>query len=95
VQNRVDEIWNVVPISCWNHCAGKDNPADFPSRGLTTLELSVWRSGPNWLETTFNPMSYVWVTTWRDSRILYPWDESCGLNGDTQPVEHRWADCCG
>ena len=59
VQNKVDEIRSLVPISCWDHCAGKDNPADIPSQGLTTTELSVsklWRSGPNWLEMTLNPV---------------------------------------
>lgn len=32
--------------------AGKDNPADLPSRGLAVTELSVnnlWRNGPQWL----------------------------------------------
>ena len=60
MQNRVDEIQSLVPISCWGHCAGKDNPADIPSRSLTTVELSVsklCRFGPNWSEMTLNPVS--------------------------------------
>ena len=41
VQNRVDEVRSLVPISCWDHYAGKDNPADISSQSLTTVELSV------------------------------------------------------
>lgn len=55
VQNRVAEIRKNVPPDCWNHCSGKTNPADLPSRGLPSLELSVsqlWRRGPEWLNTT-------------------------------------------
>jgi hypothetical protein len=31
VQNRVSDIRGLVPISCWRHCRGTDNPADLPS----------------------------------------------------------------
>ncbi len=53
VQNRVSEIRKLIPAACWKHCAGKDNPADLPSRGLALLELSVsklWIQGPSWLK---------------------------------------------
>ena len=52
VQNRVNEIRKLVPIKCWYHCPGRENPADIPSRGMTPSELSIstlWRHGPNWL----------------------------------------------
>ena len=54
VQNRVKEIRKFLPLNCWSHCSGKNNPADIPSRGLTPLELSVnmlWRHGPSWIDT--------------------------------------------
>ena len=52
VQNRVSEIRKLLPLGTWKHMAGKDNPADLPSRGLAVTELSVnklWREGPDWL----------------------------------------------
>ena len=48
VQNRVNEIREVVPKSSWSHCPGSLNPTDIPSRGVTAEEFSrsvVWRSG--------------------------------------------------
>ena len=52
IQNRVKEIRSLVPANCWSHCKGKDNPADIPTRGLTTKELTrsnLWFYGPSWL----------------------------------------------
>ena len=52
VQNRVNEIRSLVPASRWQHCNGKDNPADIPSRGSSPMELSkcpLWMNGPKWL----------------------------------------------
>ena len=58
VNNRVREIRSRVKPSYWSHCPGVSNPADLPSRGLSCLELSVsrlWRLGPEWLLTGFEP----------------------------------------
>lgn len=36
-----------------NHGSGKSNPADMPSRGLSSMELStnkLWKHGPDWLQ---------------------------------------------
>ena len=49
VQNRVSEIRSLLPVKCWRHVPGLENPADVPSRGATPLELLVnklWRDGP-------------------------------------------------
>ena len=54
VQNRVREIRERIDVGCWNHCQGKINPADMPSRGMTLNELyycHIWFHGPPWLES--------------------------------------------
>ena len=52
VQNRTTEIRTLLPDATWVHCAGKDNPADLPSRGMSLAHLTasdLWRKGPDWL----------------------------------------------
>ena len=52
VQNRVQEIRQIVPEATWNYCPGAKNPADLPSRGLSGEEIvknSVWWNGPEFL----------------------------------------------
>ena len=52
IQNRVKGIRKLVAAEKWTHCRGEDNPADIPSRGVTTTELAgstLWRHGPSWL----------------------------------------------
>ncbi|GFR10867.1 hypothetical protein TNCT_719151 [Trichonephila clavata] len=43
---------NYLPPSDWHHCPGKDNPADFLTRGLSVKNLKkcdAWWNGPHWL----------------------------------------------
>ena len=54
VHNRATKIRELVPVANWSHCPGKDNPADLPSRGISTVELQsskIWLHGPTWLPT--------------------------------------------
>ncbi|KRX53289.1 hypothetical protein T06_7451, partial [Trichinella sp. T6] len=52
VRNRVEEIQQLVEPASWRHCSGKDNPADWLSRGVTVTKLAegnVWWHGLTWL----------------------------------------------
>lgn len=52
VQFRVAEILKMSDKEQWGHVAGKDNPADIGSRGVTASYLStseLWWEGPEWL----------------------------------------------
>ncbi|CAB4007204.1 Pro-Pol poly [Paramuricea clavata] len=52
VENRVNEIRSLVPVECWSHTPGRDNPADIPSRGAKASQLQTsdtWFHGPSWL----------------------------------------------
>ena len=52
VHNRVTDIRRLVAVQHWSHCAGTDNPADLPSRGISSKQLEtslMWRHGPDWL----------------------------------------------
>ena len=54
VQNRVNQIRNITQPHKWAHCAGKENPADIPSRGIEPCGLvhnSLWLYGPSWLHS--------------------------------------------
>ncbi|KRX21013.1 hypothetical protein T07_14372 [Trichinella nelsoni] len=52
VRNRVEEIQQLVEPTSWRHCPGKNNPADWLSRGVAVTKLvagSQWWHGPRWL----------------------------------------------
>ncbi|GBM04347.1 hypothetical protein AVEN_146213-1 [Araneus ventricosus] len=49
VSNRVTEIQSLWDTSAWAHCPGKQNPADFLSRGVNVeilLNGDLWWKGP-------------------------------------------------
>ena len=52
VDSRLERIWKMSSSDMWDHCPGKDNPADCASRGMTAAELvknKLWFDGPGWL----------------------------------------------
>lgn len=52
MESRVTAIRALVEPACWQHCPGKDNPADIPSRGMDSsalFESTIWLCGPDWL----------------------------------------------
>lgn len=59
IQNRVCYIQEAVPSAKWYFIPGKENPADFATRGFTPTQLSqcpTWWTGPTWLRE--NPDSW-------------------------------------
>lgn len=57
VANRVSEIQENIPPSCWKHVGTKENPADIASRGMPLEELKIckiWWHGPEFLQVREN-----------------------------------------
>ncbi|GFS72372.1 integrase catalytic domain-containing protein [Trichonephila clavipes] len=57
VLNRVIEIQSNSDPSDWHHFSGRENPADYISRGAnleTIINSQFWMHGPQWLRTTEN-----------------------------------------
>ena len=55
VSNRVAEISEEIPVACWHHIKGTNNPADCAFRGVFPIELmehALWWKGPQWLRET-------------------------------------------
>ena len=54
---RLEEINSLSDKNQWRHCKGGENPADYPTRGMTMKQLmscEEWLHGPKWLlESTF------------------------------------------
>uniref|UniRef100_A0A6V7JLS5 Uncharacterized protein n=1 Tax=Bracon brevicornis TaxID=1563983 RepID=A0A6V7JLS5_9HYME len=54
-QNKVIKIKDNLPTARWRHIAGKGNPADCASRGLSPSQLvnhQLWWQGPPWLNSS-------------------------------------------
>ena len=52
VQYHVLKTRNLLPSTCWHHCLGVDNPADFLSRGVKLAKLAkneLWILGSQWV----------------------------------------------
>ena len=70
VQNRVLEIRGNLPDTKWQHCPGKLNPADIPSKGLSLSSknnLELWLHGPEFLSLNRDewPSGNLSVTKWQ------------------------------
>ncbi|GFW34601.1 integrase catalytic domain-containing protein [Trichonephila clavipes] len=55
VANRVNEITSLTDPHSWYHCTGKENPADFLSRGLSAdclVSNSRWLTGAEFLSNS-------------------------------------------
>ena len=58
VDTRLEKIWTLSSPDDWNHCPGKENPADMSTRPCSMKELlenETWTSGPEWLRNTNLP----------------------------------------
>lgn len=54
VANRVSQVIEIMPSSCWQYVKSEENPADCASRGLSADQLNQhqqWWQGPRWLPT--------------------------------------------
>nr|XP_049702276.1 uncharacterized protein LOC126055742 [Helicoverpa armigera] len=57
VANRVQQIVETIPSTCWRYVKSGENPADVASRGLYAQQLRdniLWWHGPSWLTTFEN-----------------------------------------
>ena len=63
ISKRLEEINQISEKHQWNHCDGNDNPADYPTRGLTVDQLKQsthWMHGPAWLSNpSYEPHNHL------------------------------------
>ena len=61
ISKRIEEINSLSSKLKWQHCDGDDNPADYPTCGMTMDQLcnsKEWLHGPSWLsDPAFTPGS--------------------------------------
>ncbi|GFX32200.1 integrase catalytic domain-containing protein [Trichonephila clavipes] len=61
VANRVNEVTSLTDPHSWYHCAGKENPTDFLSRGLSAdclVSNSRWWTGAEFLSDSEFPKNF-------------------------------------
>ena len=46
ISHRVTEIRRLIVCEKWQHCPGDINPADIPSRGLSSVDNKIWWKQP-------------------------------------------------
>ncbi|GFV40931.1 integrase catalytic domain-containing protein [Trichonephila clavipes] len=74
VANRVNEITSLTDPHSWYHCAGKENPADFLSRGLSAdclVSNSRWWTGAEFLSDSEFPKNFQQVVPELDYLTKY------------------------
>jgi len=57
IRNRIDEIRRFSRPEDWHHCPGVENPADLPSRGVTSQQFIasvLYQNGPDWLRKSMD-----------------------------------------
>ncbi|GFX38393.1 integrase catalytic domain-containing protein [Trichonephila clavipes] len=72
VANRVKEITSLTDPHSWYHCAGKENPADFLSRGLSAdclVSNFRWWTGAEFLSDSEFPKNFQQVVPEKDYLI--------------------------
>ena len=74
VAHRVQEISQAFPITLWNYCPSRDNPADLLMRGTSSaaLSTSLWTNGPSWLS---------------DESKWPQWNSALALHSQTDNIE--------
>ncbi|XP_065222357.1 uncharacterized protein LOC135846922 [Planococcus citri] len=74
VANRVQEIQQLSPTSCWRYVKSAENPADIASRGVLPSQISglnLWWNGPSFLHQPFNmPSSTEYSSAKKIIRII-------------------------
>ena len=64
VGNRVAEILQAIPVGCWRHVRGTENPSDCASRGKFISQLAqceLWWSGPQQLRNCVERWDSEWI----------------------------------
>ncbi|XP_074115227.1 uncharacterized protein LOC141537921 [Cotesia typhae] len=92
VRNRVSQIQDLIPDGHWKFVPGLENPADYATRRLTTLQLKshqLWWTGPPWLLQ--DSSSWPLINTKLDSNTQLEERPVKELYSTTKPLTPRWS----